>query len=220
MTEAVAESAARRLLLLRHGQTAWNAEKRVQGQLEVELDDTGHRQAAVVAPVIAEMRPAALWSSDSARTRQTAAYVAKETGLEPTYDPRLREYFLAERQGLSHAEYAAVAPEEFARFRRGDFDAVPGGERAAEVAARMVAALTELLAAVGPGELAVAVTHGAAVRDAVPALLGWPPAGRATLHGLTNCGWAELDQPSSGEPLRLVAYNRCVGEGSVSPVHR
>ena len=97
---------ARRLVLLRHGRTAWNAERRVQGQLEAELDDTGHRQAATAAPAIAAMRPVALWSSDSARARQTAAYVAKETGLVPTYDRRLREYFLADRQGLTHEEYA------------------------------------------------------------------------------------------------------------------
>ena len=199
---------SRRLLLLRHGRTAWNAAGRVQGQLEAELDDTGRRQAAEVASVIAAMAPTALWSSDSARARETAAYVAKETGLDPTYDARLREYFLAERQGLTHAEYAAMAPEEFAVFRSGDFDVVPGGETAAAVSARMVEAVTELLASVGPAELAVAVSHGAAIRDAVPVLLGWPVTQRAALHGLGNCAWAELEQPRPGAPLRLRAYNR------------
>ncbi|WP_296607061.1 histidine phosphatase family protein [Nocardioides sp.] len=201
-------SAARRLLLLRHGQTAWNAARRVQGQLDSELDETGHRQAAAVAPVIAELRPAALWSSDSARARQTAAYVAKETGLDPTYDPRLREYYLGARQGLTHTEYAELAPEEFATFRTGDFDVVPGGESAAEVSGRMVEVLGELVGSVGPGELAVAVSHGAAIRDSVPVLLGWPVTQRAALHGLVNCGWALLDQVGPGEPCRLVAYNR------------
>jgi len=199
---------ARRLVLLRHGQTAWNKAHRVQGQLDAELDDTGRRQAADVAPLIAAMAPVALWSSDSLRARDTAAYVAKETGLDPSYDARLREYFLADRQGLTHAEYAALAPEEFAEFRLGDFDVVPGGERASEVAARMTAALGELLATVAPGELAVAVSHGAAIRDAVPALLGWEPGRRASLHGLDNCAWVELDQHEPGAPLRLRAYNR------------
>jgi len=203
-----AEPGSRRLLLLRHGRTAWNAARRVQGQLEAELDDTGHRQAAAAAGAVARLSPATLWSSDSVRARQTAAYVAKETGLDPSYDARLREYFLAERQGLTHDEYAAVAPEEFARFRSGDFDVVPGGETAAEVASRMVAALHELLGSIAPGELAVAVSHGAAIRDAVPALLGWPVTERAVLHGLDNCGWVELDQVEPGAPLRLLAYNR------------
>lgn len=199
---------ARRLVLLRHGQTAWNKAQRVQGQLDAELDDTGRRQAADVAPLIAAMAPVALWSSDSLRARDTAAYVAKETGLDPTYDARLREYFLADRQGLTHAEYAALAPEEFAEFRLGDFDVVPGAERASEVAARMTAALGELLATVAPGELAVAVSHGAAIRDAVPALLGWEPGRRSALHGVDNCAWVELDQHEPGAPLRLRAYNR------------
>ena len=203
-----AEPGSRRLLLLRHGRTAWNAARRVQGQLEAELDDTGHRQAAAAAGAVARLSPATLWSSDSVRARQTAAYVAKETGLDPSYDARLREYFLADRQGLTHDEYAAVAPEEFARFRSGDFDVVPGGETAAEVASRMVAALHELLGSIAPGELAVAVSHGAAIRDAVPALLGWPVTERAVLHGLDNCGWVELDQVEPGAPLRLLAYNR------------
>jgi probable phosphoglycerate mutase len=200
----------RRLVLVRHGRTAFNHARRIQGQLEVELDDTGHAQAAAVAPVIAALQPAALWSSDSARARQTSAYLAKETGLEPTYDARLREYFLASRQGLTHEEYAALAPEEFAAFRRGEYDAVPGGEKSDQVAARMVAALGELLASIGPGEVAVAVSHGAAIRDAVPVLLGWPVTERAALHGLDNCAWVELDRAADDGPMRLVAYNRVV----------
>jgi broad specificity phosphatase PhoE len=198
----------RRLVLLRHGRTAWNAERRVQGQLEAELDETGHAQAAAVAAVVAAMGPTALWSSDSARARQTVAYVAKETGLDPTYDARLREYFLAERQGLTHEEYAELAPDEFAAFRLGDFDVVPGGETAARVSGRVVGAVEELLASIAPGELAVAVSHGAAIRDAVPVLLGWPVTERAALHGLENCGWVELDQPAPGAALRMRAYNR------------
>ncbi|WP_460829113.1 histidine phosphatase family protein [Nocardioides hungaricus] len=198
---------ARRLILLRHGRTAWNAEQRIQGQLDAELDDTGHRQAAAVASVLAALSPAALWSSDSARARQTAAYLAKETGLEPTYDARLREYDLAGWQGLTHDDL--VGTPGFEEFRRGDFDVVPGGETATAVATRMVAAVSELLASIGPGELAVAVSHGAAIRDAVPLLLGWPATERAALHGLDNCGWAELDTSGDG-PMRLSAYNRVV----------
>ena len=198
----------RRLVLLRHGRTAWNHARRVQGQLDAELDETGHRQAADVAPLIAALAPVALWSSDSVRARETAAYVAKETGLEPTYDARLREYYLADRQGLTHEEYSAVAPEEFAEFRRGNFDVVPGGENAATVSGRMAAALGDLLASIAPGETAVAVSHGAAIRDAVPVLLGWPVTERASLHGLDNCAWVELDQVAPDHPLRLRAYNR------------
>ncbi len=197
-----------RLVLLRHGRTSWNATGRVQGQLDSELDETGHAQAADAAAALASLAPVALWSSDSVRARQTAAYVAKETGLDPTYDARLREYFLGERQGLTHREYAARHAEEFAAFRTGNFDVVPGGETAADVSSRMVAALRELLAGLAPGECAVAVSHGAAIRDTVPVLLGWPVEERSALHGLDNCGWVELDRAEPGAPFRLHAYNR------------
>jgi probable phosphoglycerate mutase len=197
-----------RLVLLRHGRTSWNATGRVQGQLDSELDETGHAQAADAAAALASRAPVALWSSDSVRARETAAYVAKETGLDATYDARLREYFLGERQGLTHREYAARHPEEFAAFRSGDFDVVPGGETAADVSSRMLAALGELLAGLAPGECAVAVSHGAAIRDTVPVLLGWPVEERSALHGLDNCGWVELDRAEPGAPFRLLAYNR------------
>jgi broad specificity phosphatase PhoE len=201
---------SRRLILLRHGRTAWNHALRVQGQADVELDDAGHAQAAATAPAMAALRPSVLWSSDLARARQTAAYVAKETGLEPTYDARLREFALGERQGLTHVEYAEVAPGEFAEFRGGDFDAVAGGERTAEVRERMVAAAQDLLATIAPGEVAVAVSHGAAIRVAVAALLGWPDDALHSLHGLANCGWVELGA-REGERLRMTAYNRVAG---------
>lgn len=199
---------SRRLLLLRHGQTSWNAERRIQGQAESELDETGHAQAAAVAPVLARFGPSVLWCSDSRRARQTAAYVAASTGLEARADARLREYFLGERQGLTHDEYAAMAPEEFAAFRRGDWSVVPGAETDAQVAERMSSALHELLARIPEDGLGIAVSHGAAIRDTVPALLGWPLGTGASLRGLDNCAWVALDVAEPGGPLRLQAYNR------------
>ncbi len=201
-------TAPRRVVVLRHGQTAYNIRDRIQGQTDVEIDETGHTQAAAVAPAIAALRPSLLWSSDLARTRQTVAYLAKETGLEPTYDARLREYALGEREELTHTEYRALAPEEFAQFKRGNFDVVPGGEPTVEVRARMLAALADLFALVEPGETAVAVSHGAAIRVAVAGLLGWPDGAEHTLGGLANCGWAELETHLPDGRIRLTAYNR------------
>ena len=67
----------RRLVLLRHGRTAWNHEGRIQGQQDVGLDDVGREQAARVAPVLAALSPSLLWSSDLGRTRETAAAVSR-----------------------------------------------------------------------------------------------------------------------------------------------
>ena len=198
----------RRLVLLRHGRTAHNHARRIQGQLDVALDDVGHAQAAAVAPAMAALAPAVVWVSDLLRTRQTAEPVLAACDRAASYDARLREFHLGERQGLSHEEYAEQHPEEFARFHQGDFDVVPGGESTEAVRARMVEALTELLASVAPGETALAVSHGAAIRVATVGLLGWPTEQVHSLRGLGNCGWVELlEQPETGR-LRLLAYHR------------
>ena len=201
---------SRRLVLLRHGRTAWNHARRVQGQRDVGLDDVGRAQAEAVAPVLAALSPALLWSSDLVRARDTAAAVAAVTGLDPTYDARLREFSLGEREGLTHEEYTSLAPEEFEAFRLGHYDRAPGAERAAAVRERMGAALGELLAALRPGETAVVVSHGAALRVATAAVLGWPDDQFHTLRGLDNCGWVVLEEHPEVGGLLLRAYNRVV----------
>nr|WP_253945628.1 histidine phosphatase family protein [Nocardioides sp. zg-DK7169] len=198
------------MVLLRHGRTAWNHAHRVQGQADVELDDTGHLQAAAAAPAIAAYRPEVLWSSDLARARQTAAYVAKETGLEPVHDARLREFFLGERQGLTHEEYAALAPEEFAAFRAGDLSVARGAESARAVVDRLSEALHELLGQVAPGGTGVAVAHGAAIRVATLGLLGLPDSALGAFRAVGNCHWVVLENHTG--IIRLAGYNLGVAE--------
>jgi len=197
----------RRLVLLRHGRTAWNATGRAQGHADIELDDAGHEQAAAVAPHVAGLRPTALWSSDLARARQTAAYVEKETGLVATLDPRLREYDVGERTGLTMAEFRDQFPAEHAAWTAGRFEVLPGAESRADVLARIVPACRELVTSIGPGETAVAVTHGASLKVALVALLGWPRAVGDSLRVLDNCAVAVLAESRPGAPMRLVAYN-------------
>lgn len=198
----------RTLVLLRHGRTAFNHGLRVQGQLDVELDEVGRQQAVVAAEALAKLGPTLLWSSDLVRARSTAGALSEATGLAPTYDARLREFHLGERQGLTHDEYAAADPVEFEQFRRGHYDSAPGAEPADDVRRRMTEALHELLAALAPGEAAVAVSHGAAIRVATGAMLGWPDDQFHTLRGLTNCGWVVLEEHPEVGGLRLGAYNR------------
>ncbi|TYL51666.1 histidine phosphatase family protein [Nocardioides sp. BGMRC 2183] len=195
----------RRIVLLRHGQTAWNAQHRIQGQLDAELDETGQLQAKTVAPVVASMRPSLLVSSDLARARATAETVAEASGLVPSYDARVREFHLGERQGLTHAEYAALAPEEFARFRAGDWRAIPGAERPDDVGDRYRAALDDVATALGADETAVVVSHGAAIKIGTVALLGWPLGAAGDLKGLSNCGRVVLEE--SGGRWRLAGYD-------------
>ena len=152
----------------------------------------------------------AVWSSDSDRARSTASYVASALGLTPTFDTRLREYSLGHREGLYHHEFEAEAPAEYAEFVRANWDAVPGAEKHAEVADRMTAALAEIAAAVPEDDVALVVSHGAAIRTAVASLLGCPSEEALTLHGMDNCGWAVLRRRAPDAPWRLHAYNRTV----------
>lgn len=199
-------SDARRIVLLRHGRTAWNAEHRIQGQLDVELDEVGIEQARAVAPLVAALAPTLVWSSDLARARLTAETVAKASGLEPSYDERLREFHLGDYQGMSHAELADQDPAAYAQFRRGEWDEIPGAESPSAVAARFTAVLRALAAELEPGGTGVAVTHGAASRTGLVAFLGWPLSTASDLRAIGNCGRVVLEQRTSGA-WALAAYN-------------
>lgn len=194
-------------MLLRHGETDWNVIGRGQGHADVPLNDRGHDQAAAVAPAMAAYGPSLLWSSDLARAAETAAYVAKECALEPVLEPRLREFDLGERTGLTMPEYAERFPVEYADFQRGLFTAVPGGETTDDVVARFSEALAAMVGALGAGETGLVVTHGAALKTALVSLLGWPADHGASLQGVSNCGWAVLDELEPGGRFRLSGYN-------------
>src|SRR6185437_6520135 len=94
-------SAAKRLVLWRHGQTTWNLEHRFQGQTDIPLDPTGEAQAEQAARRLATLRPHALFSSDLSRAQQTAAPLARLTGLPVTLDKDLRERFGGDWEGLA-----------------------------------------------------------------------------------------------------------------------
>src|SRR5215210_5399207 len=185
--------ASRTLVLLRHGQTCWNLERRAQGHSDVELDETGHAQAATVAPYLAGLAPALLWSSDLARARQTAEYITKEVPVELHLDPRLREFDLGDRTGLTRSEFAESYPEEYREFRAGHYDVGPGAESRAAVVARVTACVEEALEALSPGERGVVVGHGGALKVSVLELLGWSEGAAGALGALDNCGWAVIE---------------------------
>jgi glucosyl-3-phosphoglycerate phosphatase len=202
----------RRLLLLRHGRTAWNSIGRAQGHADVGLDELGHQQAAAVAPYLAGLQPGALWTSDLVRARQTCGYLERATGLSAKADERLREYDVGARQGMTSAQFEAAFPEAYLDWVSGhDLVPVPGSEPASEVAARMVPALRESLASLADGELGIVVTHGACLKVALLGLLGWPPSDGARLASLGNCAWASVAEAGPGRRLRLEAYNRSIG---------
>lgn len=204
-----------RLVLVRHGQTAWNLEGRAQGHTDVGLDEVGLAQATALAPYVVGLAPSQLWTSDLARARQTASVLAEATGLEPRVDARLREFDIGARAGLTVEEFAERYPDEHASWRAGHITGhVPGAETPDQVVARVLPALREIWAATPAGETTVVVSHGACLKVSLGAFLGWPEEVGDTLRGLDNCGWAVLEQDAPDRPIRLASYNETAHPGT------
>jgi glucosyl-3-phosphoglycerate phosphatase len=204
----------RRLVLVRHGQTEWNSLGRAQGHADISLDATGRAQAAAAAPYLAALAPVRLWSSDLARAQETAAYVAEAAGLPVETDPRLREYDVGARSGLTVAEFEERFPREYAAWRAHDESVLVDGEESSSlVRERVLPALTECLEALGPGETGVVVMHGACLRVGLLAMLGWPPETSRGLRGMDNCAWTILGEHEIFDGLRMVSYNETATVG-------
>jgi probable phosphoglycerate mutase len=195
----------RRVLLLRHGRTEWNASGRFQGQLDSPLDVIGRAQAKAAAIPVASMAPDAIVTSDLSRAADTAAAVAAEAGVEPTVDERLREIFLGSWQGLTRAEAREQFPDEYARWQAGEDARRGDGETYAEVGARALACVEDWLERLGDGSLLVAVTHGGTARATIGTALGMDPHSWWRLAPLGNCRWALLSDMGRG--WRLEEHN-------------
>jgi probable phosphoglycerate mutase len=148
------------LWVIRHGETAWNAEHRIQGHLDIPLSPTGFRQAACLAERLAHERVDAVYSSELARAWLTALPVAERLGLEVIPEPRLRERCFGVFEGLTLDEIAARHPEAFRLWRARDPAwAMDGGETGQQLIDRVTAALFDL-AARHRGQTVALVTHG------------------------------------------------------------
>ncbi len=148
------------LILIRHGETAWNRERRMQGQLDSPLSDAGKRQAHLLAQRMKDIAFDALYSSDAGRAHLTARSVAQATGHELVVEPRLRERHFGVLEGLTGPEMQAQHPETYARFKSRDPDyTVPGGESARAFRDRALACLAEI-AGRHVNQRVVVVTHG------------------------------------------------------------
>jgi glucosyl-3-phosphoglycerate phosphatase len=199
---------ARRVLLLRHGRTTYNAETRFQGQLDIPLDEVGIGQAKRVADTLAlELAGESVHivSSDLSRAAQTADAVATRLGLEVRPEPRLREINAGEWEGLVRDEIVARWPDNYAAWRRGDPDVrIGGGESRVEAGLRAAAAITEAEDEMDGGTL-ICVSHGGALRAGLFLLLGTPSWPWNALEGLRNAHWAELQKAPRG--WRLSCWN-------------
>lgn len=136
---------ARRLILLRHGQTDYNATGRMQGQMDTHLSDLGRQQAQRTADELSRWDIRRVVTSDLSRAAETAGLIAAPHGLTPVLDDRLRETHLGAWQAHSPEEIDAAHPGQRAMWRHNPHWAPPGGETRLEVAARARSLVDELM---------------------------------------------------------------------------
>ena len=205
----------RRLIVWRHGNTDWNAGNRVQGQTDVPLNELGRQQAVDAAELLLRLRPVAIVASDLRRAADTAATLGALTGLSVKHDPRLRERSFGAWEGLLMTEVAATRPGEYDLWTAGA-DVIGGEvETLDDLGKRVADGLRDAAELAPPGATVVVATHGAAARQGIGHLLGWPSEQLRTLRALQNCHWVELTHDSM-RGWQVAAYN--VGVFSDRPV--
>lgn len=197
---------ATRIIAVRHGETAWNVDTRLQGQLDVPLNDTGREQARRAARALAHDPPDAIYSSDLSRAFETAQAAAAVLGRPITTDTGLRERCFGIWEGHTYAEVEQRWPAESEQWRVRNPEFGPEqGETLQGFFDRVVATATRLAAA-HPGQTVLLVAHGgvldclyrAASRMALNAPRTWelPNTGINRLlytgNGFTLVGWADV----------------------------
>ncbi len=187
------------LHLFRHGQTNWNAERRVQGQSESQLDALGIEQAQQLGQRLQGQRFAAIYCSSSVRTRETAAHVFAGHDLPITYLDALREIQMGPWEGQLYADIEAREPDSFRHFwHEPHMFNVSGAETFSELQARALAVLDDIARQHDNGEIAI-VSHGALIKSVLCHAAGqeikdlWAP---PKMH---NCAHSIVRRHSDGQ---------------------
>ncbi|MFI6860707.1 histidine phosphatase family protein [Streptomyces sp. NPDC050421] len=195
----------RRIVLWRHGQTAWNLERRFQGSTDIELTEEGVGQARRAARLLASLKPDAIVASDLRRAAATAAELVAITGLGVAHDPGLRETYAGAWQGLTHEEIVGLYGDQYAAWKRGEPVRRGGGELETEVADRAAPVVLAHADKLPDDGTLVVVSHGGTIRTTIGRLLGLEAHHWEGLGGLTNCCWSVLGEGARG--WRLLEHN-------------
>ncbi len=221
-----------RIIAIRHGETTWNVDTRIQGHLDIPLNETGRKQAERMALALADEPISAIYASDLTRAWETAQHLARIQGMEVTREEGLRERGFGEFEGKTFAEIAALLPDQSMRWRKRDPDFAPnGGESLIALRSRVVAT-AERLAAAHPGQLIAMVGHGgvmdvlyrAATRLDIQAPRTWQLGNAAinrllwTPEGFTLVGWADTQHLDDGTLDDSAVSGALPGGGAGDPL--
>lgn len=198
------------VVFLRHGRTEYNAIGRLQGQVDIPLDEVGLWQAQHGSEALAKvLRPARVIASDLVRARVTAEHYAAAVGASVVVEPLVRERGFGLWEGLTREEIEESWPQEFSLWRRGlEPEGVEVESRVA-VAERVAQAVELHGSDLGERDTLVVVAHGAAITLGLTALLGLDPETWRGLTGLHNVHWSHLERSHAGSTTRwrLSAHN-------------
>jgi broad specificity phosphatase PhoE len=195
----------RRLVLLRHGETEYNAGGRLQGQIDSVLTEAGREQARAAVPALMRFAPELTVASDLRRAAKTAEVFGTVSGVPLRTDKRLRETHLGAWQGMTGEEVDRRWPGGRRAWREPTW-APPGGEARVEVAARACELVDELDGEVAGTALLCA--HGGTIAATTARLLDLPLPHWRMFAGMGNCHWTVLARGRApAAPWRLATYN-------------
>lgn len=190
-----------RLCVVRHGETAWNAEHRVQGQLDVPLNAVGLAQARAASKVLGREKFDVIYSSDLSRARQTAQPVLDFLSLKIILEKDLRERHYGIFESLTYAEVKQKFPEDYARFEAREPDyAFRTGESLKDFSARSIAVI-EKIAVRHKGRSILVFTHGG-VLDHLHRFITGQPLSAERGFGIPNAGLNRIEVTSAGWQIR------------------
>ncbi|HET90301.1 MAG TPA: histidine phosphatase family protein [Chloroflexi bacterium] len=195
-----------RLLLIRHGRSAWNAERRIQGWADPPLDEVGRAQARHIAERLRAEQPLKLYTSPLQRAAETAEIIGRALGAPVVVDDRLKEHGVGDLEGLTWEEVVDQYPDLAQRWDQGDEEiTIPGEEEFDSFRARVTATCDEIAAHHTEQAVGI-VTHGGVLSAYLNHLIGLP--GRFSPFRFPNCSLSVV-QVNSTRPRILLLSDVC-----------
>ena len=188
-------------MIVRHGETEWNARGRIQGHTDIGLSEKGAEQARSLGRRLSGLNIDVAYSSDLKRTSETAKLALGERDVALNETPLLREYHKGEFEGMTLSEIKSQFPGEYPRYLKKDLDYAPkGGESTRVVSERMSKIINEIKSD-HLDETVLVVSHGGVLRAAMVSLLGMPLEGNWSFV-FGNCGLTTVDTFADNVVLR------------------